>query len=93
MEKKKLALEEWLAFKKSHPGELYNKLKDIVISVSWREFSMCYMNEKGTWLYEKIDGFNRFGESVPPLTENEMKLFKNGLLDLSERIKKVAESL
>ena len=93
MEKTKLTLEEWLAFKKSHPSELYNKLNDIVISVSWREFSKRYMNEKGPWLYEKIDGFNRYGESVPPLTENEMKLFKNGLLDLSERIKKVAESL
>ena len=93
MEKKKLTLDEWLPFKKSHPSELYNKLKDIVISVSWREFSMRYMNEKGPWLYEKIDGFNRYGEAIPPLTESEMKQFKNGLLDLSERIKKVAESL
>ena len=51
------------------------------------------MGKKGTWLYEKIDGFDRFGETVTPMTDEELTEFKNGLLDLSKRIKKVAESL
>ena len=42
---------------------------------------------------KKIDGFDRFGETTSPMTDEELTNFKNGLLDLSERIKKVAESL
>lgn len=93
MEKKRLTTEEWLAFKESHPSELHNKLEDIIISVSWREFAHRYMNRKAPWLYDKINGFNQYGEPVPPMTEEELSKFKNGLLNLSERIKRVAESL
>lgn len=72
---------------------MYNKLEDIIISVSWREFAHRYMNIKAPWLYDKIYGFNQYGEPVPPMTEEELAKFKNGLLNLSERIKRVAESL
>ena len=93
MEKKRLTAEKYLTLQKEHPSTLRQKLQDILLSVSWREFSNHYMGKKGTWLYEKIDGFDRFGETTPPMTDEELTNFKNGLFDLSERIKKVAESL
>ena len=93
MEKKRLTIDEWRAFKESHPSELYNKLEDIIVSVSWREFAHRYMGKNAPWLHDKINGFNQHGELVPPMTKEEFAKFKNGLLDLSERIKNVAESL
>ena len=93
MEKKRLTADKYFALQKEHPNTLRQKLQDILISVSWRDFSNHYMGKKGSWLYEKIDGFDRFGEATSPMTDEELINFKNGLLDLSERIKKVAESL
>lgn len=93
MEKKRLTTEKYLAFLTEHPSTLHQKLQDILLSVSWREFSHRYMGKKEGWIYDKINGFNQYGEPVPPMTDEELTNFKNGLLDLSERIKKVAESL
>ena len=93
MEKKRLTADKYLELQKERPNTLRQKLQDILLSVSWRDFSNHYMDKKGTWLYEKIDGFDRFGETTSPMTNEELTNFKSGLLDLSERIKKVAESL
>ena len=93
MEKKRLTADKYLELQKEHPSTLRQKLQGILLSVSWRDFSNHYMGKKGTWLYEKIDGFDRFGETTSPMTDEELTNFKSGLLDLSERIKKVAESL
>jgi len=93
MEKKRLTADKYLELQKERPNTLRQKLQDILLSVSWRDFSNHYMGKKGTWLYEKIDGFDRFGETTSPMTDEELTNFKNGLLDLSERIKKIAESL
>ena len=93
MEKKRLTADKYLELQKEHPSTLRQKLQGILLSVSWRDFSIHYMGKKGTWRYEKIDGFDRFGETTSPMTDEELTNFKNGLLDLSERIKKIAESL
>ena len=93
MEKKRLTADKYLELQKERPNTLRQKLQDILLSVSWRDFSNHYMGKKGTWLYEKIDGFDRLGETTSPMTDEELTNFKSGLLDLSERIKKIAESL
>lgn len=93
MEKKRLTSDKLVALLKEHPSTLHQKVEDILLSVSWREFSNRYMGKKGGGIYDKINGFNQYGEPVPPMTDKELTNFKNGLLDLSERIKKVAESL
>ena len=93
MKKKRITIDKYLALLNEHPSTSRQKLQDILISVSWRDFSNHYMGKKGSWLYEKIDGFDRFGEATSPMTDEELTHFKKGLFDLSERIKKVAESL
>ena len=93
MEKKRITADKYLELQKEHPSTLHQKLQDVLLSVSWREFSNRYMGKKGGWIYDKINGFNQYGEPVPPMTDEELTNFKNGLFDLSERIKKVAESL
>ena len=64
MEKKRLTADKYLELQKERPNTLRQKLQDILLSVSWRDFSNHYMGKKGTWLYEKIDGFDRFGETT-----------------------------
>ena len=93
METKRLTTDKYLAHLNEHPSTLRQQLYDILLSVSWREFSNRYMGKKGDWIYEKINGFDQYGEAVTPMTDEELTEFKNGLLDLSEQIKKVAESL
>ena len=66
---------------------------DILLAVSWREIARDYMKKPASWLHEKIDGYLRNGTPVMPMSNDETKMLKDGLLDLSERIKKVANSL
>lgn len=94
MEKKKMTGMEWVDFLKNHPTtELKNKLDDILLSVSWGEFANNYMRQNSQWLHEKIDGYTKEGDSVEPMSFEELQKFKSGLFDLSERIRRVAESL
>lgn len=94
MEKKRMTGEEWVEFLKNHPtSELKQKLDEILLAISWGEFANTYMGEKARWIYEKIDGYSFEGKPVEPMSEDELLRFKNGLLDLAERIRRIAESL
>ena len=94
MEKKRMTGVEWVEFLKNHPiTELKQKLDDILLVVSWREFANDYMGQNAQWIHEKIDGFTMEGDSVEPMSEEELLKLKNGLFDLSERIRRTAESL
>jgi hypothetical protein len=85
---------EWIEFLgKQSPTELRTKVDDILLAVSWREIARDYMKKPASWLHEKIDGYLRNGTPVMPMSNDETKMLKDGLLDLSERIKKVANSL
>ncbi len=94
MEKKRMIGVEWVEFLKNHPTpELKQKLDEILLAISWGEFANNYMGEKARWIHEKIDGYSFEGEPVEPMGEDELLRFKNGLFDLSERIRRIAESL
>ena len=85
---------EWIEFLNNHPTtELKQKLDNILLSVSWKEFANDYMEKDSHWLHEKIDGYTFEGNSVEPMNDEELHKFQNGLFDLCERIKRVAESL
>lgn len=93
---KAMDVNEWCKFLKEQEGtELSKKVDSINFLLSWGDFSVQYMQHNSTWLYEKLIGYKRGEEPipVPPMTEDEIKMFKNGLLDLSERIRRVAEAL
>lgn len=92
----KMEINKWCEFLKNSEGtDLSKKISTISNYLSWSDFSINYMQQDSKWLYNKLIGFER-GENpipVPPMTDEEMSKFKKGLLDLSEQIKKVAESL
>lgn len=94
MEKKRMTGLEWGEFMKDRPTtELNQKLDDILLAVSWREFANVYLGKNAKWIYEKINGYTHEGFQVKPMNEEDMQKFIKGLYDLSERIKNVAESL
>ncbi|MBR6031580.1 MAG: DUF5053 domain-containing protein [Bacteroidaceae bacterium] len=73
--------------------KLIEKVNDILLDVSWREVANKYMHRPAEWLHEHIEGLRMDGTVVEPMTKEELEMFKNGLLDLSDRIRRVAESL
>ena len=68
------------------------RLSDILMVVSWREFSRTYFSKSSSWFYHKMDGINGTG-GVGGFTAEESKQLKEALLDLSERIRKAAEKI
>lgn len=72
---------------------LQKKVSDILLDVSWREVANKYMHKPAEWLQEHINGFRTNGTVAEPMTQEELDMLKNGLFDLSDRIRRVAESL
>ncbi len=68
------------------------KLSDILMTVSWREFARTYFNKSSSWLYHKMDGINGVG-GIGGFTAEEAKQLQGALFDLSDRIRKAAEKI
>lgn len=62
------------------------KLSNILLILSWREFSRQYFGKSASWLYHKLDG-------IDPIKPDEKEKLKQSLIDLSERIKCAAEKI
>lgn len=63
-----------------------DKLKDILLIISWRQFSRQYFGKSASWIYHKIDG-------IDEITEDERLKFKESLLSLSQTIRDTASRL
>ena len=67
-------------------------LKDILISISWADFSKRYFGKSNSWLYHKLNGID--GNKKPTdFSEEEKYLLKGALIDLSNRIRLAADSI
>lgn len=68
------------------------KLSDILLTISWREFSRTYFGKSCSWFYHKMDGINGTG-GVGGFTPDECNQLKEALLNVSERIRQAAEKI
>lgn len=68
------------------------RLKDILLVVSWRELSKGYFGKSSSWFYHKMDGIDGNG-GVGGFTPTEAETMRNALYDLSERIKAAADKI
>lgn len=68
------------------------QLTSLLTALSWADFSRTYFGKSNSWLYHKMNGIDGNGKPTQ-FTEEELKTLKNGLLDLSAKIAKAAESL
>lgn len=62
------------------------KLDDIDLNLNWGEFAHNYFDRSASWFYNKLNGIGGF-------TEEELTIFKGGLCDLANRLRKAADKL
>lgn len=67
-------------------------LSDIIVSVSWMDFSNRYFHRSSSWFYHKMNGIDGNGK-IGGFNDEERIMLKNALIDLSERIRKAAEKI
>lgn len=68
------------------------QLADLLVAISWADLSRTYFGKSSSWLYHKMDGRDGSGRPVN-FTAEEIEELKGALLDLSNRIRRAAESI
>lgn len=68
------------------------KMSDILVAISWREIARTYFGKSSSWLYHKLDGIDGNGASGG-FTPEEAQQLKSALCDLSDRIRRAADSI
>ena len=84
---------EYVVVKKDEViSDMKQKMSDILVAISWRDLARNYFGKSSSWLYHKMDGINGVGGNGG-FTPDEAKQLQCALIDLSERIRKAAESI
>lgn len=73
-------------------SDVKQRLSDIIMKITWREVAHDYFGKSASWLYHKLDGINGMG-TPGGFTESELCQLKEGLIDLSEKIRTAADRL
>ena len=73
-------------------SDVKQKLSDIKMTISWMEIAHTYFGKSSSWLYQKLDGIDGNG-GKGGFTDEELKLLKGALVDLSDRIRRAADLL
>lgn len=68
------------------------KMTDILVAISWREVARTYFGKSSSWLYHKLDGIDGNG-GKGEFSPEEAQQLKGALCDLSDRIRRAAESI
>ena len=72
--------------------DMKKRLSDIMMSISWRDFSNTYFKRSSSWFYHKMDGIDGNG-GAGGFSEAETEQMRGALIDLSERIRRAAENI
>lgn len=67
-------------------------LQDITADISWFIFAKNYMGKSYSWFIKKFKGYDGNGQASQ-FSPEEREQLRQGLFDLSERIRKAAELL
>ena len=73
-------------------SDMKQRLADINLSVSWMDFANKYFHKSSSWFYHKLNGIDGNG-GIGGFDEKEIEHLTGSLFDLSERIRKAAESI
>ena len=69
-----------------------NALADVLHSIKWAHISTQYFGKSRSWFSQRLNGYDGNG-AESDFNDEEVKVLKNALFDLSERIRKTAERL
>lgn len=68
------------------------QMDDILLAISWGNLAKTYFTKSASWFYHKMDG--RDGNKKPTeFTTEERARLKGALTDLSNRIRRAADSI
>ena len=81
--------------------DMKKKVKDIQMAISWRDFANTYFQRSSSWFYHKMDGIDGNGgvggfskeEAEQMRGKEEAEQMRGALIDLSNRIRRAAESI
>ncbi|MBQ6203613.1 MAG: DUF5053 domain-containing protein [Prevotella sp.] len=73
-------------------SDMKKRIKDIQMAISWREFANTYFQRSSSWFYHKLDGIDGNG-GEGGFTPEEAEQMRGALIDLSDRIRRAAESI
>lgn len=72
--------------------DMKKKVKDIMMAISWRDFSNTYFHKSSSWFYHKMDGIDGNG-GKGGFNQDETEQLRGALIDLSNRIRRAAEEI
>jgi len=78
--------------KKTVITDMKQKISDVLMAISWRDFANTYFQHSSSWFYHKMDGIDGNG-GVGGFTPAEAEQMRGALLNLSSRIRKAAENI
>lgn len=73
-------------------SDMKQRLADINLSVSWMDFANKYFHKSSSWFYHKLNGIDGNG-GTGGFNEEEIEQLRGSLFDLSNRIRRAAESI
>lgn len=81
-----------MTLKETQAETMKAQLSDLLISISWADLSKRYFGRSASWLYHKLDGID--GNKKPTaFTDEEREQLRGALIDLSDRIRRAADSI
>lgn len=72
--------------------DMKQRMSDIYLAISWRELSRTYFDKSVSWFQQKMYGIDGNG-GTGGFTPEEAARLKGALCDLSERIRRAADSI
>lgn len=72
--------------------DMKKRMRDIYLAISWRELSRTYFDKSVSWFHNKMSGIDGNGGDGG-FNEEETQQLKSALIDLSDRIRKCADSI
>lgn len=72
--------------------DMKQRMRDIYLAISWRELNRTYFDKSMSWFQHKMYGIDGNG-GVGGFTPEETRQLKGALTDLSNRIRRCADSL
>lgn len=68
------------------------QMDDILLAISWGNLAKTYFTKSASWFYHKMDGSDGNGKPTEFNLEERAEL-KGALVDLSNRIRRAADSI
>ena len=72
--------------------DMKQRISDILMTISWRDFANNYFHKSSSWFYHKMDGIDGNG-GKGGFSDSEAEQMRNALFDLSDRIRRAAERI